>query len=161
MKVLRVGVPVLALSLAGCAGGPVPVAVPEPVAADRAGAVEYYTRVQRDAMAALSDAFPEMQFRQSDPATTAYCELPDGSAGTTVFLPIHLSDRPVPPGQLERAARVFEESLAGTGFRGARSLPVETGLQIRMFAADGSSISFGSYLAVTVGLTVGCYPDRP
>lgn len=161
MRGVRLGVPMLALVVAGCAGGPFPVAVPEPVAADRAGAVEYYTRVRHDATAALSRAFPEMQFRQSTRGTTGYCELPDGSAGTTVFLPALLSDRPVPAGQLERAARVFEESLVGSGFHGSRSIPVGTGLEIRMFAADGSVIAFGSNLAATVGLTVGCYPEPP
>ncbi|SUE17266.1 Uncharacterised protein [Rhodococcus gordoniae] len=143
--------------VAACTTTVSPVAMPEPIAATSAGAVEYYTAVQRDVLTALSAEFPGVRFEQKYSSTTAGCTLPDGTSGLTVHLPIHGSARPVPVDELDRAAGIFEDTAARAGFHGRHVLPPDTGLALRMFAADGSYITFGSYLAATVGLTVGCY----
>ncbi|QXF80960.1 hypothetical protein HBA53_07805 [Rhodococcus pyridinivorans] len=145
--------------LAACTTTVTPVAMPEPVATTSAGAVEFYTAVQRDVLTALSAEFPSVRFEPKYASTTAGCTLPDGTSGLTVHLPIHGSGRPVPIDELDRAARVFEDTAARAGFHGRHVLPPDTGLAVRMFAADGSYITFGSYVAATVGLTVGCYPE--
>ncbi|MEE2034665.1 LppA family lipoprotein [Rhodococcus chondri] len=157
---VRAGAGVLvALAAAACMKAPVPLAVPEPVASTSAGAVEFYTRVQRDVLAALSAEFPELRFGQRYARTDASCRLDDGTTGTVVHLPIHGSDSPVPPDRLERAAELFEQTAARAGFHGRQLLPPDTGFAIRLFAADGSYVTFGSYVAATVGLSVGCYRD--
>ena len=145
--------------LAACTTTVTPVAMPEPVATTSAGAVEFYTAVQRDVLTALSAEFPGVRFEPKYASTTAGCMLPDGTSGLTVHLPIHGSDRPVPVDELDRAARVFEDTAARAGFHGRHVLPPDIGFAIRMFAADGSYITFGSYVAATVGLTVGCYRE--
>ncbi|APE08347.1 MULTISPECIES: LppA family lipoprotein [unclassified Rhodococcus (in: high G+C Gram-positive bacteria)] len=145
--------------LAACTTTVTPVAMPEPVATTSVGAVEFYTAVQRDVLTALSAEFPSVRFEPKYASTTAGCTLPDGTSGLTVHLPIHGSGRPVPVDELDRAARVFEDTAARAGFHGRHVLPPDTGLAVRMFAADGSYITFGSYVAATVGLTVGCYPE--
>lgn len=145
--------------LAACTTTVTPVAMPEPVATTSAGAVEFYTAVQRDVLTALSAEFPGVRFEPKYASTTAGCTLPDGTSGLTVHLPIHGSGRPVPVDELDRAARVFEDTAARAGFHGRHVLPPDTGFAVRMFAADGSYITFGSYVAATVGLTVGCYRE--
>ena len=153
----RVLVTLISPLVAACTTTVTPVAMPEPVATTSAGAVEFYTAVQRDVLTALSAEFPEVRFEPKYASTTAGCTLPDGTSGVTVHLPIHGSGRPVPVGELDRAARVFENIAARAGFHGRHVLPPDTGFALRMFAADGSYITFGSYVAATVGLTVGCY----
>ncbi|MCD2111937.1 LppA family lipoprotein [Rhodococcus rhodochrous] len=148
-----------AVLLAACTTTVTPVAMPEPVATTSAGAVEFYTAVQRDVLTALSAEFPGVRFEPKYASTTAGCTLPDGTSGLTVHLPIHGSGRPVPVDELDRAARVFEDTAARAGFHGRHVLPPDTGFAVRMFAADGSYITFGSYVAATVGLTVGCYRE--
>ncbi len=150
---------VLPAALAACTTTVTPVAMPEPVATTSAGAVEFYTAVQRDVLTALSAEFPGVRFEPKYASTTAGCTLPDGTSGLTVHLPIHGSGRPVPVDELDRAARVFEDTAARAGFHGRHVLPPDTGFAVRMFAADGSYITFGSYVAATVGLTVGCYRE--
>ncbi|KSZ58858.1 hypothetical protein Z045_09520 [Rhodococcus pyridinivorans KG-16] len=145
--------------LAACTTTVTPVAMPEPVATTSAGAVEFYTAVQRDVLTALSAEFPGVRFEPKYASTTAGCTLPDGTSGLTVHLPIHGSGRPVPVDELDRAARVFEDTAARAGFHGRHVLPPDTGFAVRMFASDGSYITFGSYVAATVGLTVGCYRE--
>ena len=145
--------------LAACTTTVTPVAMPEPVATTSAGAVEFYTAVQRAVLTALSAEFPGVRFEPKYASTTAGCTLPDGTSGLTVHLPIHGSGRPVPVAELDRAARVFEDTAARAGFHGRHVLPPDTGFAVRMFAADGSYITFGSYVAATVGLTVGCYRE--
>ncbi|TWH10558.1 LppA family lipoprotein [Rhodococcus rhodochrous] len=156
---LGVCVVVPAALLAACTTTVTPVAMPEPVATTSAGAVEFYTAVQRDVLTALSAEFPGVRFEPKYASTTAGCTLPDGTSGLTVHLPIHGSGRPVPVNELDRAARVFEDTAARAGFHGRHVLPPDTGFAVRMFAADGSYITFGSYVAATVGLTVGCYRE--
>jgi hypothetical protein len=150
---------VLVPTVSACVQGAVPVAVPEPVASTSAGAVEFYTRVQQDVIAALSAEFPELEFTRKYGSTNAGCRLGDGTTGTVVHLPIHGSDRPVPADRLDRAAELFEQTVTRAGFHGRQLLPPDTGFAIRMFAADGSYVTFGSYVAATVGLSVGCYRD--
>lgn len=132
-------------------------AVPEPVADTSAAAVEYYLQVQRDVMDILSDEFPGLEFSEKYARTNAGCTLSDGTHGMSVHLPIHGSSSPVPVADLQRAADLFERTAAGAGFHGRQVLPPDTGFSMRMFAADGSYITFGSYVAAIVGLTVGCY----
>jgi len=143
----------------GCTTVVAPTARPAPVAATSTGAVEFYTAVHRDVLTALSAEFPELAFEPRYASTTAGCTLPDGTAGVTVHLPIQGSDAPVPVAELDRAAAVFERTAARAGFRDRQVLPPDTGFTIRLFAADGSYITFGSYIAATVGLTVGCYRE--
>ncbi|WP_213931810.1 LppA family lipoprotein [Rhodococcus sp. B50] len=159
MPRIRAGlcVALLAPLVTACTTTVTPVAMPEPVAATSAGAVEFYTAVQRDVLTALSAEFPGVRFEPKYASTTAGCTLPDGASGVTVHLPIHGSGRPVPVDELDRAARVFEHTAARAGFHGRHILPPDTGFAVRMFAADGSYITFGSYVAASVGLTVGCY----
>ena len=145
--------------LAACTTTVTPVAMPEPVATTSTGAVEFYTAVQRDVLTALSAEFPGVRFEPKYASTTAGCTLPDGTSGLTVHLPTHGSGRPVPVDELDRAARVFEDTAARAGFHGRHVLPPDIGFAIRMFAADDSYITFGSYVAATVGLTVGCYRE--
>lgn len=101
-----------AVLLAACTTTVTPVAMPEPVATTSAGAVEFYTAVQRDVLTALSAEFPGVRFEPKYASTTAGCTLPDGTSGLTVHLPIHGSGRPVPVDELDRAARVFEDTAA-------------------------------------------------
>ncbi|MEU5841776.1 LppA family lipoprotein [Rhodococcus sp. NPDC047139] len=152
-------VALLSPAAAGCASTVAAIAKPEPVATTSAGAVEFYTAVQRDVLTALSAEFPGVRFEPKYAGTTAGCTLPDGTSGVTAHLPIHGSGRPVPVDELDRAATVFENTAARAGFHGRYVLPPDTGFALRMFAADGSYITFGSYVAATVGLTVGCYRE--
>lgn len=144
-------------SLSACSAPVVPVAIPEPVATTSAGAVDFYTAVHRDVLTALSAEFPDLDFEQKYASTSAHCALRDGTPGVVVHLPIHGSAAPVPAGELERAAAVFEKAASRAGFHGRHVMPPDTGFALRMFAGDGSYITFGSYVAATVGLTVGCY----
>lgn len=152
-----------ALCVAGtavaCSPPTIPTALPEPVADTSDGAVEFYRTVQRDVLTALSAEFPDLQFEEKYASTRAECTLREGGPGVVVHLPIYGSARPVPPGELERAATVFETTATRAGFHGRHVMPPDTGFAIRMFAADGSYITFGSYVASTVGLTVGCYSE--
>src|SRR5690606_25984259 len=70
-------VSVLVPAVSACAKGSVPVAVPEPVASTSTGAVEFYTRVQQDVIAALSAEFPELEFTRKYGSTNAGCRLGD------------------------------------------------------------------------------------
>ncbi|TCN56048.1 putative LppA-like lipoprotein [Rhodococcus sp. SMB37] len=132
-------------------------AVPEPVADSTDAAVEYYLQVQRDVVDALSEEFPDLEFSEKYARTNAGCTLADGTYGMSVHLPIQGSSNPVPVADLQRAADLFERTAADAGFHGRQVLPPDTGFSMRMFAADGSYITFGSYVAAIVGLTVGCY----
>lgn len=140
-----------------CAPGPAFVAVPEPVADTSDGAISFYTRVQRDIETALSAEFPDTHFEQLYARTTSLCPLSDGTYGRIVHLPIYGSRPPVPADSLEHAADVFEKVASRAGFHGRQVMPPDTGFAIRMFAADGSYVTFGSYVASTVSITVGCY----
>ncbi|HET8994847.1 MULTISPECIES: LppA family lipoprotein [unclassified Rhodococcus (in: high G+C Gram-positive bacteria)] len=144
------------LTTTGCATAS-PRAVPEPVADDSGAAVEYYLQVQHDVMDALSEEFPDLEFSEKYARTNAGCTLADGTHGMSVHLPIQGSSQPVPVADLQRAADLFERTAARAGFHGRHVLPPDTGFSMRMFAADGSYITFGSYVAAIVGLTVGCY----
>jgi len=156
-RLARVLVALLFPFVAACTTTVTPVPMPEPVATTSAGAVEFYTAVQRDVLTVLSAEFPGVRFEPRYDGTTAGCVLRDGTRGVTVHLPIHGSSRPVPVDELDRAAELFEETASRAGFHGRLVLPPDTGFTLRMFAADGSYITFGSYTAAVVGLTVGCY----
>lgn len=145
------------LALAGC-GTVTPIAVPEPVAANADGALDYYTRVYRDTMTALSTEFPQLRFVAHDDGHSGECVRPDGSRGTAHYLGIHISAANPGPEELPRAVAVFEGIARRAGFSGRMPLPADTGVRLRMFAADGSYITFRSVLATVVALRVGCYP---
>lgn len=160
----RTGIGVSALiavlaALSGCGPRPVPVAKPEPVASTSRGAVEFYSGVQHDILTALSAEFPGVRFTQRFARSSAGCTLPDGAAGTLVHLPIYGSDMPVPADALSRASAVFEKVAARAGFHEPLVMPPDVGFAFRMFAEDGSYITFGSYVASTVAVTTGCYRE--
>jgi len=146
-------------TLSGCAPRPVPVAKPEPVASTSGGAVEFYSGVQRDILTALSAEFPGLHFTQRFARSASACTLPDNTVGTLVHLPIFGSDVPVPADALSRAAAVFEKVAARAGFHEPLVLPPDVGFAFRMFAEDGSYVTFGSYVASTVAVTTGCYRE--
>ncbi len=147
------------LTLPGCAPRPVPVAKPAPVATTSRGAVEFYSGVQRDILTALSAEFPGVRFTQRFARSSASCTLPDHTVGTLVHLPIYGSEVPVPADALSRAAAVFEKVAARAGFHEPLVMPPDVGFAFRMFAEDGSYITFGSYVASTVAVTTGCYRE--
>lgn len=161
---LRTGIGVGALlavlaATSGCGQRPVPVAKPEPVASTSRGAVEFYSGVQRDILTALSAEFPGLHFTPRFARSATACTLPDDTVGTLVHLPIYGSEVPVPADALSRAADVFEKVAARAGFHEPLVMPPDVGFAFRMFAADGSYITFGSYIASTVALTTGCYRE--
>lgn len=145
------------VALPACGPRPVPVAKPEPVASTSRGAVAFYTGAQRTVLTALSAEFPDLHFTPRFARTSTACTLSDGAVGVLVHLPIYGSEVPVPADALSRAAAVVEKVAARSGFHEPLVMPPDVGFAFRMFAADGSYITFGSYVASTVALTTGCY----